>query len=54
MMQTWENDKNPNSGPNFVPQNVFSWNSAILDVTHCCKLSLYTISRETNKPNLRK
>ena len=26
----------------------------LLDVTHCCKLSLYVISRKTNKSNLRK
>ena len=26
----------------------------LLDVIHCCKLSLYAISRENNEPNLRK
>ena len=26
----------------------------LLDVRHCCKLSLYAISRKTNEPNLRK
>ena len=26
----------------------------VLDVRHCCKLSLYAISKKTNEPNLRK
>ena len=26
----------------------------LLDVKHCCKLSLHAISRKTNEPNLRK
>ena len=25
----------------------------LLDITHCCKLSLYAISRKSNEPNLR-
>ena len=35
----------PNSGRNF-----FSWALPLLDVRHCFKLSLYSISRKTN-PN---
>ena len=31
-----------------------SWVLPLLDVIHCCKLSLYPISRKTNEPNLRK
>ena len=60
MNQTWENGKNPNFGPNFgtfVPNlgfNFFLWILPLLDVTTCCKLLLYAISRETNEPNLKK
>ena len=32
----------------------FSWIFPLLDLTQCCKLSFYAISRKTNKPNLRK
>ena len=32
----------------------FSWFLSVLDVRHCCKLSLYAISRKTNDPKLRK
>ena len=31
-----------------------SWVLPLLDVIHCCNLSLYAISRKTNEPNLRK
>ena len=47
-------------GPILVPlaqiwvPKIFSWTSPLLDVRHSCKLSLYAISRKTNKPNLRK
>ena len=34
------------------PKIVFSWVLPLLDVVHCCKLSLYTISRKTNERNL--
>ena len=34
--------------------NFFSWVLSLLDVTHCCKWSLYVISRKTNEPDLRK
>ena len=30
------------------------WVISLLDVRHCCKLSLYAISRKTDNPNLRK
>ena len=35
-------------------QKCFSWVLPLLDVIHCCKLSLYATSRKTNTPNLRK
>ena len=41
-------------GPNLVPPKKFSWILPVLNVRHCCKLSLYAISRKTNEPNLRK
>ena len=31
-----------------------SWVLPLLDVIHCCNISLYAISRKTNEPNLRK
>ena len=37
-----------------MPPIFFSGVLPLLDVTHCCKLSLYVISRKTNKSNLRK
>ena len=40
-------------GPDLV-LNFFLWVLCLLDVRHCCKLSLYAISRTTNEPNLRK
>ena len=40
-------------GPNLVLKN-FLWDLTLPYVMDCCKLSLYAISRETNKPNLRK
>ena len=40
-------------GPNLV-QKIFLWVLLLLDVIHCCELSLYTISRKTNEPNMRK
>ena len=61
MNKTWENKKKPSFrpnfdpfGPNLGPKNFFSWILPLLDVRHCCKLSLYAISRKTNEPNLRK
>ena len=44
----------PDFGPNFVPQNLFcgpqkSFLVPLLDVNHCCKLSLYSISRKNNE-----
>ena len=60
MNQAWENDQKRSFGPNFgpfhpilVPKN-FLRVLPLLDVIHCCKLSLYEISRKTNEPNLRK
>ena len=32
----------------------FSWILSLLDIRHCCKLSLYAISRKTNEANMRK
>ena len=61
MAQTRENDKKPNFGPDFRlpdpnlgPQMLFSLVLPLLDVRHCCKLSLHAISRKTNDPNSRK
>ena len=34
------------------PPQFFSWVLPQLDVIHCCKLSLYIISRKTNELNL--
>ena len=53
MNQTRENNKKPSFWPDFGPfgQNLAS---PLLDVRHCCKLSLYIISRKTNESNLRK
>ena len=42
-------------GPNLVPSFFFFLQVLPqLDVIHCCKLSLYAISRKTKEPNLRK
>ena len=40
-------------GPDFGPK-FFSQVLPLLHLRHCCKLSLYAISRKTNKANLRK
>ena len=55
MNQTWENGKKPNFGPDFGPfspkfgsQKNFLWVLPLVDVIHCCKLSLCAISRKTN------
>ena len=48
------------SGPILAPLaqicalKLFSWILPLLDIRHCCKLSLHVISRKTNEPNLRK
>ena len=54
MNQTWENGKTSSFGPDFGllrpkfgPQKLFLWALPLLDVIHCCKLSLYAISRKT-------
>ena len=59
--QTWENGKKkPVSGPTLAllaqiwAQKNFLWILPVLDVRHCCKLSLHAISSKNNKPNLRK
>ena len=59
--RTWENSRRPNFGPDFGlfgpnlgPKDFYLWILPLLDVRNCCKLSLYAISRKTNKPNLRK
>ena len=56
--QTWENGKKNKFWdwfwPKFGPKNIFSWVLLLLYGRHCCKLSLYAISRETDEPNLRK
>ena len=53
--------KNLSFGPDFGsfwpklrPKKPFSRDLPPLDVIHCCKLSLYAISRKKNKINLRK
>ena len=38
----------------FGPQKYFSWILPLLDVRHCCQLSLSEILKKTNKTNLRK
>ena len=61
MNQTSGNDQKPDFGHDFDPlldqrwsPKPFSWVLPLLDLIHCCKLSLYAISRKTNEPNLRK
>ena len=61
MNKTWENDKKPGFRPDFGPLDshlgskiFFVDFTSILDVRHCCKLSLYATSRKTNEQNLRK
>ena len=57
----WENGKKKtNFGPDFdpfwpkfSPPKFFSWVLPLLEVKHCCKLSLYAISRKTNESNLK-
>ena len=39
--------------PKFSPPKFFSWVLPLLDVKHCCKLSLYAISRKTDESNLK-
>ena len=46
-------EENLVSGPNLGP-NFFSLVLPLLEVRHCCKLSLYALSRKTIEPNLRK
>ena len=54
--------KKSNFGPNFGsfalnlgPKHFFrGFCLLILDVRHCCKLSLYVVLRKNNEPNLRK
>ena len=41
-------------GLNLVSKNSFLWVLPLLAVIHCCNLSLYAISRNTNRLNLRK
>ena len=42
------------SGPILAPTKICSWILPLLHVRHCCKLSMYAISRKTNEPNFRK
>ena len=56
MNQTWENDKKQILGLIWVQicsPNFFLYVLLLLDVIHCCKVSLHAISRESNEPNLR-
>ena len=57
MNQSWKNGKKSSFGTILAqiwsPKD-FSWILPLLDVTHCCKLSLYAISRKTNERKLRK
>ena len=53
--------KKTNFGPDFSPfgakcdSKIFFFMSLpLLEVKHCCRLSLYVIPRKTNEPNLRK
>ena len=46
--------KNLVSGPILAPTKISSLILPLLHVRHCCKLSMYAISRKTNDPNLRK
>ena len=41
-------------GSKFGPLKTFLWVLSLLDVIHCCKLSLYVISRKTNETKLEK
>ena len=41
-------------GKNLVLKKRFSWVLPLIDVIHCCNVSLYAISKKTNKQNLRK
>ena len=46
MNQTWKNSAEPIFGHNFgrnLGPNFLLWVLPLLDVTHCCKLSLYAI-----------
>ena len=56
MNQTWENGKKNWFQPRFWPNlpKTFLCILPLLDVIHCCKLSLHAISRKTNAWNLRK
>ena len=49
MNQTWENDKTPNFKPDFAPLAQM-WVQKLFFV----EFTLYTLSRKTNKQNLRK
>ena len=53
MNQNRENGEKPNFGPNFGPPKSFLL-SFTSHIKHCCKLSLYVMSRKTNELNLRK
>ena len=41
-------------GKNLVLKKRFSWVLPLIDVIHCCNVSLYAISKKTNEQNLRK
>ena len=58
-LRKWQ--KKTNFGPDFSPfgakcdSKIFFFMSLpLLEVKHCCRLSLYVIPRKTNEPNLRK
>ena len=55
MNQTWEKGKK-RQRPKFGPPIFFFffWILPLLDIRNCCKLSLYAISRKTNKSDLTK
>ena len=48
MNQNRENGEKPNFGPNFGPPKSFLL-SFTSHIKHCCKLSLYVMSRKTNE-----
>ena len=46
--------KKPSIGPKFGLPNFFSLILPLLHIKHCCKLSLYAISRKNNETKLEK
>ena len=53
-MQTRENCKNLNFGPDLGPKISFLWVLPLLVVRQCSKLSSYVLFKKTNERNLKK